>query len=186
MSRALTTIVAAMIFGCASSPPTRFYRLTPEAVPASASSARAVIVGPFQLADYLDRPQIVTREGSGVVTVADFDRWAEPLDANFQNVVAANVGRLLGSDQVLEFPAQTIMKAERRVMGRVSQLDVDAAGRAVLEVQWGVLNGDGGVSAPARRSHYEMPASGKTYSAKVAALNSAVARFSEDVAAAVR
>lgn len=186
LSRVISAAVVAGIVGCVSSPPTRFYRLTPESVPATATSTQAVIVGPFRLADYLDRPQIVTREGPNVVRVADFDRWAEPLDANFQGVVAANVGRLLGSDRVLEFPVQGGTKIERRVMGRVSQLDVDAAGLAVLEVQWGVLNEDGGMLQPARRSRYEIPATGKSYVAKVAALNSAVARFSEDVAAAVR
>jgi uncharacterized lipoprotein YmbA len=185
-SRLLAAAVLGVIIGCASSPPTRFYRLTPEAVPSATNSTRAVIIGPFQLADYLDRPQIVTRGSSNAVTVADFERWAEPLDANFQGVVAANVSRLLGSERVLEFPAQAIMEPERRVTGRISQFDVDTEGLAVLEVQWGVLDGDGAMSQPARRSRYEVPAAGNSYAARVAALNSAVARFSEDVAAAVR
>lgn len=186
MFRLFAAVILAAAAGCATSPPTQFYRLTPEATPAATTSTRAVIIGPFQLDDYLDRPQIVTREGANAVTMADYERWAEPLDANFQGVVAANVARLLGSDQVLEFPAQMIMKPERRVTGRVSQLDVDANGLAVLEVQWGVLDGGGAMSQPGRRSHYEIPATGKGYAAKVAALNSAVAKFSEDVAAAVR
>jgi len=186
ISRLLAAAVLAVAAACASSPQPRFYRLTAEAAPAAATSTRAVIVGPFQFADYLDRPQIVTRTGANAVTVADFERWAEPLDANFQGVVAANVSRLLGSDRVLEFPAQTIMKPERRVTGRVSQLDVDAGGLAVLEVQWGVLEGDGAAAQPARRSRYEATAADKTYAAKVAALNATVAKFSVDVAAAVK
>ena len=186
MSRLLSTVIVVIATACASSPPPRFYRLTPAAEPAATTSTRAVIVGPFQLADYLDRPQIVTRNGANGVTVADFERWAEPLDANFQGVVAANVGRLLGSDRVLEFPAQTIMKPERRVTGRVSQLDVDAGGLAVLEVQWGVLAGDGAMAQPARRSRYEAMAADRSYAAKVSALNAAVAMFSADVAAAVQ
>ena len=177
---------AAIAAGCASSPAPRFFRLAPGAEAAQETSSRAVIVGPFQLADYLDRPQIVTRDGANAVTVADFDRWAEPLDANFQWVVAANVGRLLGSDHVLEFPAQAIIKPDRRVTGRVSRLDVDAQGLAVLEVQWGVLNGDGTVAQPGRRSRYEAQASGDGYGDLVAAMNTAVERFSEDVAAAVK
>jgi len=186
MRKSLVAGVLALIAGCASSPPTKFYRLMPAAAPAAAGSTRAVIVGPFQLADYLDRPQIVTRSGTNAVTVADFERWAEPLDANFQGVVAANVSRLLGSDRVLEFPARTIMEPERRVTGRISQFDVDAGGLAVLEVQWGVLDGDGAMAQPAKRSRYEVPAKGKSYAEKVDALNAAVALFSADVAAAVK
>ncbi|MDP2326176.1 MAG: PqiC family protein, partial [Gammaproteobacteria bacterium] len=144
------------------------------------------IIGPFQLAEYLDRPQIVMRDGANGMTMADYERWAEPLDANFQAVVTANVGRLLGSDRVLEFPAQTILKADRRVTGRVSRLDVDAGGLAVLEVQWGVLDGTGAVSRPGRVSRYEARATGEGAAARVAALNATVTAFSADLAVAVR
>jgi hypothetical protein len=175
-----------MAMACAASPSPRYFRLTALAEPATNTSTRAVILGPFQLADYLDRPQIVTRDGANAVTVADFERWAEPLDANFQAVVTANVSRLLGSDRVLEFPAQTIMRPERRVTGRVSRLDVDADGLAVLEVQWGVLDADGAVVEPGRRSRYEARVAADSYAARVAAMNAAVTQFSAEVAAAVR
>lgn len=181
---------AVVAMGCASTPPARFYRLSPGLSPGveppAESSARAVIVGPFQFADYLDRPQIVTRDDGNAIVLADFDRWAEPLESNFQSVVAANVGRLLGSGSVLEFPAQAILRPERRVTGRVSQLDVDARGRAVLEVQWGVLDGAGAIIAPARRSRYEARVTGTGTAAIVNALNETVTRFSKDVSAAVR
>jgi uncharacterized lipoprotein YmbA len=186
---ALTALVAALaLSACASSPAPRFYRLAPmstTAAPAARSSDRSVIIGPFELAEYLARPQIVTRDGASAVTVAHFQRWAEPLDASLQGIVAANVGHLIGSDHVLEFPAQTILKPDRRVTGRVARLDVEA-GTAVLEVQWGVLNGDGSVAQPGRRSHYEAKVAGEGYAAMVAAMSETVAKFSEDVATAVR
>lgn len=183
LAAAALVLLAACV---ASSPPPRFYRLEPVVAPAAEQSTRAVVIGPFQLADYLDRPQLVTRNGNGSVTVADFERWAGPLGANFQEVVAANVSRLLGSDHVLEFPAATIMKPERRVTGRISRLDLDAKGLAVLEAQWGVLDGDGAIVQAARRSRYEATAAGTGYSARVKALDEAIAAFSRDVAAAVK
>ena len=182
--------LAAIIVACASSPAPRYFRLAAVAEPGADlrqdASSQAVIIGPFPVAEYLDRPQIVTRDAANGVTVADFERWAEPLDANFQAVVAANVGRLLGSDRVLEYPAQNIMKAERRVTGRISRLDVDATGLAVLEVQWGVLAGDGALARPGRRSRYEARAADETYPARVAAMNATVTEFSADVAAAIQ
>jgi len=186
----LPITLALMVAACASSPAPRYFRLAavaePAATPEQRENERSVIIGPFQVADYLDRPQIVTRDGANGMTVDDFQRWAEPLDANFQAVVAANVGRLLGSDRVLEFPAQNILKADRRVRGRVSRFDVDAAGLAVLEVQWGVLDGTGAVSRPGSVSRYEARAAGAGAAAQVAALNATVTAFSADVAAAVR
>lgn len=182
----LAAIAVLAAAACASSPPARFFRLVPTAEAGRYAGERAVVIGPFRLADYLDRPQIVTRARGSGVAINDFDRWAEPLDANFQSAVAANVARLLGSDSVLEFPAHAILEAERRVTGRVSQLDVDARGRAVLEVQWGVLDGEGAIAIPARRSRYEAATAGPGAGAAVAAMSETVRQFSEDVAAAVR
>jgi hypothetical protein len=177
---------ALLAAGCASSPAPRYYRLEPVATASPEASARTVVVGPFEVADYLDRPQIVTRGAAGEVLVADYDRWAEPLESGFQAAVTANVARLLGSDRVLEFPAQAILKPERRVTGRVTRLDVDATGLAVLEVQWGVIGADGAVMESGRRARYEAQAEGRAYAARVGALDAVVASFSTDVAAAVR
>jgi uncharacterized lipoprotein YmbA len=182
--------LAVLTATCATSPSPRYFRLAalvePAAAGASGATERAVIVGPFQLAEYLDRPQLVTRDGDNGVQVADYERWAEPLEASFQAVVTTNVGRLLGSDRVLEFPAQTILKAERRVTGRIVRLDGDAAGLAVLEVQWGVLDGAGAVLLPGRLSRFEARAGGAGAAARVAAMNATVTAFSAEVAAAVR
>jgi hypothetical protein len=49
-----------------------------------------------------------------------------------------------------------------------------------------VLDGEGAVVAPARRSRYEAQAGGAGYAAAVGAMNETVKSFSEDVAAAVR
>jgi uncharacterized lipoprotein YmbA len=192
----IVILLTALVAACASSPAPRYFRLTAAAEPGpgtdtgTGTSVREVIIGPFQLAEYLDRPQIVSRDGENGMTVADFERWAEPLDANFQSVVTANVARLLGSDRVLEYPAQTILKPERRVTGRISRLDVDTQGRAVLELQWGVLDASGVAAAPGgrpgRRSRYEAQAVGAGYAAQVAAMNATVTAFSADVAAALQ
>lgn len=185
-------LLALLAAACASTPAPRYFRLAALAGPAAAGSGAApsasvpVIVGPFRLAEYLDRPQLVTRSGPNGVTVADYERWAEPLDANFQAVVAANVARVLGSDQVLEYPAQSIAKAGRRVTGRILQLDADTEGLAVLEVQWGVLDGAGAMVRPGRVSRFEARATGTAAGARVAAMNATVTAFSAEVAAALR
>jgi uncharacterized lipoprotein YmbA len=184
--RTLLLIAAFVAAGCASSPAPRYYRLLAEAVPAPATDGPAVIVGPFQLAEYLARPQIVSLGGGNRVAIDDYERWAEPLDANFQSVVAANVGRLLGSDRVLEFPAQTILKDARRVSGRVIRFDVDAAGEAVLEVQWGITDATGGVRERGRVSRHTTRAANDTTDARIAALNATVGDFSAELAAALR
>ena len=182
-------LLTLFVAGCATSTAPRYYRLAALAEPAAAApvgTGRAVIVGPFQLAEYLARPQMVSRDGPNGLVISEFERWAEPLDTNFQSAVAANVGRLIGSDQVLEYPAQSILKPERRVTGRILQLDVDSTGLAVLAVQWGVMDGVGLPSMPGRVSRYEARADNASTAARIAAINATVTAFSADVAAACR
>ena len=74
--------LALLAAGCATSPAPGYFRLevpadppapaTPDATQGltQATSDHAVIIGPFGLAQYLDRPQIVTRNGANGITVS--------------------------------------------------------------------------------------------------------------------
>ena len=67
--------------GCAGSESVRYYVLsaTPAGPVGAAVRDIPVGVGPVELPEYLDRPQIVTRTSQNELNVADFDRWAESL-----------------------------------------------------------------------------------------------------------
>lgn len=180
-------LATALAGGCASSPPPRYYRLVASAAPAPVAlvTTPAVIVGPFQLAEYLARPQIVRQAAGNRMRIDEGERWAEPLDASFQAVVTANVSRLLGSDRVLEYPAQAILQDARRVAGRIVRFDVNTTGEAVLEVQWGIVAATGAVVRPGQVSRYTSQATAGSTAAAVAALNATATAFSADVAAAL-
>jgi hypothetical protein len=150
-----------------------------------AAGGAGLVVGPFRFAEYLDRPQLVTLSGANAVVIDDYARWAEPLDANFQAVLAADLAARLGSDRVLEFPGQALAQTAPRATGRVLRFDVDAAGTAVLEVQWGLLAPDGTPRLPGRVSRHTATAAGSDPAARVAALNATVTAFSAELAAAV-
>jgi len=85
----LLIVLSLILAGCAKTPPSRFYTLSP----LSGSEAKAgaekedhdltIGVGPITLPDHLDRPQIVTRESSNVIELAEFDRWAGSLKENY-------------------------------------------------------------------------------------------------------
>jgi uncharacterized lipoprotein YmbA len=61
-------------------------------------------VGPITLPKYLDRPQIVTRSGRNPLTLAEFDRWAKPLQDNVSRVLAENLARHIPTDHILLHP----------------------------------------------------------------------------------
>ena len=63
----LMAVMLAIMAGCATTPPSRFYILEPVKTDAAAQPsepATAVGVGPVELPKYLDRPQIVVRSGA--------------------------------------------------------------------------------------------------------------------------
>ena len=175
--------------GC-SSPPTRFYVLStlPDSAPVSmgTSPEPAVGVGPVELPDYLDRPQIVTRSGQNELNLAEFDNWAEPLKDNATQVLAENLAVLLPSKKIATYPWKRSTPVDVQVAVKITRFDHAEGGDTVLSARWSVLSGDGGKELFARESRYRERPSGDSYPATVAAMNRALAQFSRDVADAIK
>lgn len=174
--------------GC-SSPPTRFYVLSTltDSSPISPGADRdvAVGVGPLELPDYLDRPQIVTRSGQNELNLAEFDKWAESLKDNATQVLAENLAVLLPSKKISTYPWKRSTPIDFQVNVKVTRFDHTINGETVLSTRWRILSGDGGKELFSRESRYTERPSGKGYDATVAAMNRALAQFSRDVAGAI-
>jgi uncharacterized lipoprotein YmbA len=185
---ALMVVVGALLAGaCATtSPPMRFFLLSPLETPADPQPGLGeilVLVGPLQLPGYLDRPQLMVRQSDGQLSLREFDRWAEPLDALLTSTVTANLVRLTGSPRIVAFPLPARASPERRILGRVIRFDADASGMAVLEVQWSISDGNGEPLVPVRIDRFRAQASATEPAALVAALSDTLGQFSRQLAA---
>lgn len=199
---AVLLLACLLLSGCAgSSAATRFYLLSspagdaaggvpgvpdvPGAPGVSDESGARVAVGPVSVASYLDRPQIVTREGDGVrLGLAEFDRWAEPLAESLPRVLAEDISRALGGGRVLVFPGTRAEDADIRVAVDVNRLDGSLGGTVVLDAWWALLDRSG---ATLRRGRVvERRAAGGDYAALVTAQGALTATLADTVAAAVR
>lgn len=148
LTRTLTLVaVAALLAGCASSPQSRFYTLSPLAAPEAkqapgpAANHVSVSIAPVEIPDYLDRPQIVTRDGRNELKLAEFDRWAGSLSDNISAVLAENLTTLLGSDRVFVNPGVRGEKPDYSVAMRVLRLDCMPGDQVLLKAQWTVAAG---------------------------------------------
>ena len=187
-TRMTVSVLVLLLAACGSSPPARFYSLQPLdlAYKADANDAVVMYLGPLRLPEYIARTQIVTRGEGAEMIVDDYHRWAEPLDDAIPRIVAVNVDNLLDRVIVVAFPSGNLVEAEYRLQGSIVRFDADAAGRAVLIVQWGITTSDGDVLVPPRRSQYEARASRPGDPGAVAiALNDTVAQFSRSIAAEI-
>ena len=172
-----------VLAGCAGSEPVRYYVLSATLAGPGGVAARdiAVGVGPVELPEYLDRPQIVTRTSQNELNVADFDRWAGSLKDNTIWVLAENLAILLPSQRVSVYPWKRATPVDYQVTVQVTRFDRLENGESVLAARWRVLDG-GGRELLSRTSTYRETPAGPDYAATVAAMSQNLEAFSRDLA----
>lgn len=179
--------LALLALSCA--PATRYYALSPVdpgAPLAKAAAASAVVaVGPVNLPDYVDRPQIVVRTGPHTLDQAVFDQWGGDLDDMVPRLLVEDLARRLPGDHFVGFPEAGDVPYDFRVPVDISQFDVSEAGEAVIVARWQVRGKPGSETVLVRESTSRAQATGKTYDQRVDALSRALADLSSDIAAAI-
>lgn len=179
--------LALMLMACSSSPPVRYFSLSPidSGFQQDPDDSVMLGLGPFRMPDYLDRSQIVTRGANSEMQVDEFSRWSEPLATSLLRIVSTDVDNLLPGVVVVVFPYESFVRdqVKYRLLGDINRFEADHLGQIVLEVQWGVADADGGVTVPVRRNRYQAQATTPDDpSAVAAAMNDALSQFSRDIA----
>lgn len=185
------TASVSILAGCGTSPPTKYYLLSSgaeELVPGPAQRELVVGVGPVTLPSYLDRREMVSRTGSNELNVAALHQWAEPLQENFARVLGEDLGRRLGTDQIIRLPAKRFMRRALRidyqVVIGVERFERMPDGGAVLDVRWMILDNDNKLLLLSRSAHKQMPPA-DSYAGQVAAQSQLLGRLGEEIAAAI-
>jgi uncharacterized protein len=171
--------------GCGSSPPSHFYTLSGTTPPPGPSSNLSVSVGPITIPAAVDRPQMVVSMSANQVELDEFNRWASPLGNNISRVVAMNLVALLGTPNVTLFPQMLAANSDFRVAVEVQRFDSTPGESAVLDAVWTVRRAKDGKTDTGRTTVRETVTE-KSIDALVAAHSRAIARLSQDVAAAVQ
>jgi len=183
---------AALLFagGCASSPKPDFYVLSAEegwravASRDQATSAYTVRFAPVNLPDYLDRPNIVVREGSQQIRREPLRRWGIPLEKTVVETVGAAIAR--AKPEAYVDVVMQRMPPDNGYLVHIDlvRLDGHLGGEVELIAQWRVTRGSqkDGASVAQRLDRYEERASGKTHAAYVEAIRLLLARMGEDIA----
>lgn len=177
--------------GCAGSPPTRFYVLTPVAGMETSNSAVpvkdgiAVGIRRVALPDYLDRPQIVTRSSPNTLDLAEFDRWAAPLGEAFPRMLAENLAGMIPSDRVTVFPWLRSVQPDYEVTVEVTRFEGRLGGECVLVARWSIFGAESKVLLTTGKSSLR-EAAGGDYEALVAAQSRLIGALGREIAGAVR
>ena len=172
--------------------PSRFFTLTaiaqPGTMPAegpSNSGGVSLGIGPVRLPGYLDRQEIVTRVSQNRVDLSEYDRWAEPLEANFTRVLAQNLSVLLHTDRLVFFPWDLSRRPNYQVTVEVLRFESNTRGEVQLSARWEILDTNKRIPLQAGEAASTRQPTGLSTDASVAALSEAVGDLSRAVANAV-
>jgi uncharacterized lipoprotein YmbA len=180
-------IGSAGLAGCASSPPSSFYTLSP--LPAAdgrgslSGGGMGIGLGPVSFPVFLDRPQIVTRDAGNRLAVDEFHRWGGTLQDDFLRVLSENLAYLLDTSRVVVFPSEVRYPLDFRVTADVLAFERTPTDEAVLKVRWAVLDPYLEQALAVHENAYRHPlAQPADEPAQVAAMSAALGAFSQDVA----
>ena len=183
-------VMSLLLSGCiSSSPPARFYTLTPEIDESESGSvsiaADTVGVGPIELPRYLMRPQMVSRAEGNRLVIDEFARWGDSLDLQVGRTMVQNLTDLSHDTLVLPFPWRTDFEPDLRVIGDVTRFEVDDSGTVRLDVRWAVTNVATREPLIIKDANYRGSADPSDPSSMAAAMSEALAQFSREAAAAL-
>jgi uncharacterized lipoprotein YmbA len=174
--------------GCSRSPRANFYILEPTAkaeIVVPARNAPTVAVAAVTLPEMVDRPQLVVRVDGSRVDILEMHRWAEPLKSGITRLLAENLSRLLGLDQVLTYPQNAASEADYQIFVDIRRFE-STADSVTVDSLWTIRRSSTQGSRKTGRSQAHEPRGGEGYEALVSAYSRALAAVCNDIARAIR
>ncbi len=186
---AMVLFIAVLLAACrGGAPPVEFYTLSSlsaamqNANPTAVASNIAVGVGPVEIPQVLDRPQIVTRSGPNKLTLDEFHRWGGPLQVDIARVLAENIAVLLGVQRVAVYPWEVDFAPDYRVALNINYFEGQWGKDVLLDVSWRVSDRAGQKNLAVKKSVITEPLPTTDYEALVAAKSRAIGRLSREIA----
>jgi uncharacterized protein len=170
---------------CGSSPTASFYTLSTDTTleRISTNAPLRVAVGPVTVPDLVDKPQMVTQRPPNEVWVNEYARWGEPLKENIARTLAADLSRLLGSDNVSVYPQGADVQPYS-VRVDVMRFDSVAGSAVTLDALWTIRTADGSARFDGRTVLHENT-TGDGFEAIAAAHSRALGGMSRQIAEAI-
>jgi uncharacterized lipoprotein YmbA len=173
------------MLSCGSSKPSRYYILTghKEALQSGNATQNLKIgVGPIQFPEYLRRPQIVSFLGTQQLNLAEFDRWAEPLDENFGRILAENLTLLIPTEQIFIYPFLSNNPLDYHLIIDVRQFEMNVQSQVILIAQWQIFPGAQDQPIMTKRSEYLESVNSENYESVIAGMSNLTASLSREIA----
>lgn len=124
-----------LLAACGSTPTSNYYMLTARDAQAPTGDSPSLGIGPVRIPEYLNRTNLVYQRDGNRLEIADYERWAEPLEEGIVRVLGFNLAILLNTQDIRQFPWHPQRPPQYGVKMRLLNLDANERS-ARLEAEW--------------------------------------------------
>ncbi len=138
-------VLCILLAACQSSPQKKYFYLntvptTQKPLAPSTGNITTVIgIGPIEIADHLNRLQIIYSQSNNLLTVADNDYWAEPLDKGIARVLALNLIQRNDNRSFTNFPWRNDSKPQYSLRLQINSM-TRANNEASIIATWELMD----------------------------------------------
>jgi uncharacterized lipoprotein YmbA len=142
---ALFVFVLGGCISAGSSPSSRFYMLkhpdgTAPVKKFNIPAGLITSIGPVNIPQYLDRPQIVTQNDKGLIDISQFERWGESLDLAIAQAVNEDLNLMLPGGTFEMFPCNFSIPLDYQVIVDVLRLEANLKKDLLMVAQWSIID----------------------------------------------
>ncbi|MDP4220812.1 MAG: PqiC family protein [Bacteroidota bacterium] len=180
------------MLGCGGSKPSRYYGLsaargvTGDRRIDAPTTRIAIGIRTLKLPEYLLRPQIITRTANDELVAAEFDRWAEPLEKNFERVLIEDLSKDVPTNNIFLFPVRDSSVTNFQLVVEVTEFELSAGNNVTLSARWGITRGEEIVFLMNKRSTFSEHVQDEGFAPAVAAMSRLTEKLSAEIASEIR
>jgi uncharacterized protein len=183
----LFSFVLSGCFSIPSSPSANFYTLHPVAGIEGGKqleiAPKLIIgIGPVEIPEYQNRPQIVTRDKNGMLIFAQFERWGESLDTACAHLILENLTAIFPQADFQIFPCNFSIPLDYQVIVNIAQLESQLDKDIILTAQWTIVDSRTKAMLLTKRFQVRQEINPHTYSGLTQALSKEVVSLSDEIA----
>ncbi|WP_191966418.1 membrane integrity-associated transporter subunit PqiC [Cellvibrio sp. KY-YJ-3] len=136
----IIALLSSLLLGCQQSPRKQYYLLnaTPHA-DQSVAVTQSVGLGPIEVADYLQRSQLIVNSDANSLQVSDNAYWGEPLPKGITRVLAMNLMNHQPTRAVELFPWRSDSTPAISIRIQIHDLQI-IDGYAVINASWKLMD----------------------------------------------
>jgi uncharacterized protein len=177
---AAALIIATVLAACRSSPPTRFFALTPtDGQKITADGAVQVVA--VHIPESLDKQEIIRESQTGRVVGSNRNRWTAPLDELLREVLSRDLARRLQPGTVV-LPDAPSPVGTRRIVLDVLKFSGDTTGRVILAGGWSLLPPGSDIPLLTREVHLSETTDPRDYANQVTAMSRLLGLLADEIA----